>query len=185
MFSVPEPLSTASKASIDAQLNLLRATGNQSLEQSARLLDLQLNTFRHSMDEQARRTREVLHAADPQAFWQAISQQADADIWLNYSKQLTAIASASQSELTKITNQQAQDTLEKSLALFEVLSKNLPQGSEPWIALMRSGSNQASAQLENIQKLTRNLAENFEANLNQAGAQVEKAVKAASNLKKS
>ena len=27
MFSVPEPLSTASKASLDAQLNLLRAAG--------------------------------------------------------------------------------------------------------------------------------------------------------------
>ena len=185
MFSVPEPLSTASKASLDAQLNLLRAAGSQSLEQSARLLDLQLSTFRQGLDEQSRRTREVMHAADPQAFWQAVSQQPDTGIWLNYSKQLTAIASASQSELTKIANQQAQDTLEKSLALFDVLSKNLPQGSEPWVAVMRSGSNQAAAQLENFQKLTRDLAESFEANLNQAGAQVEKAVKAASAMKKS
>ena len=185
MFSVPEPLSIASKASIDAQLNLLRVTGSQSLEQSSRLLDLQLKTLRQSMDEQTRRTQEIMQAKDPQTFWQAVNPQAEADIWLNFSKQLTAIASASQSEFSRISNQQAQDTMEKSLALFEALSKNLPQGSEPWVAMMRSGSNQAAAQLENFHKLSRNLAESIEANLNQAGAQVEKAVKAASNIKKS
>lgn len=187
MFTIPEQFSAASKANIEAQLALLTTLANKTFESVEKVVDLNLNVAKASLDETNAAAKQLLSAKDPQEWLSLAAAQAqpNAEKALAYGRHLATIASGVQAEFSKATEAQITETSRKVLELVEEMSKNAPAGSENAVALVRSAIGNANAGYEQLTKTTKQAVEVLEANLNTAVSQfAQPAAKAAARAAK-
>lgn len=173
MFTIPEQLSAASKANIESQLALMTALSNKAFESVEKMIDLNLNVAKASLDESTSAAKQFLAAKDAQE-WLALAAahaQPNAEKALSYGRHLATIASGVQAEFSKAAEAQLAETSRKVLELVEEVSKNAPAGSENAVALMKSAIGNANAGYEQLTKTTKQAVEAMEANLNTAVSQ--------------
>ena len=181
MFSVPEQFSAATKANIDAQLALFSTLSGKAFESVEKLVELNVNAVKSTMEESAATTKQLLAAKDPQEFFNLSTShvQPTAEKLLAYSRHLTSIASSAQSELTTAAESQIIESNRKVLALFDEVSKNAPAGSEQWISFFKTAINNAHSGYEQLSQNTKQAVEVLEANLNNTVTQISQAAKPA------
>jgi phasin family protein len=173
MFALPEQFSAASKANLEANLALLSALTNKTFESVEKVIDLNLNVAKASLEESNAAAKQFLAAKDAQEWLSLAAAQAqpNAEKALAYGRHLAGIASAVQAEFSKAAEAQIAETSRKVLELVEEVTKNAPAGSENAIALVKSAIGNANAGYEQLTKTTKQAVEALEANLNNAVTQ--------------
>ncbi|GAB3543670.1 phasin family protein [Noviherbaspirillum agri] len=173
MFTIPEQFSAASKANIESQLALMTALSNKAFESVEKMIDLNLNVAKASLEESTSAAKQLLAAKDAQE-WVTLAAahvQPNAEKAITYGRHLATIASGVQAEFSKAAEAQLAETSRKVLELVEEVSKNAPAGSENAVALMKSAIGNANAGYEQLSKTTKQAVEALEANLNTAVSQ--------------
>lgn len=173
MFTIPEQFSSASKANLEAQMALLNTLANKTFESVEKVIDLNLNAAKTSLEESNAASKQFLAAKDAQEWLSLAAAQAqpNAEKALAYGRHLMTIASGMQTELSKAAETQIAEASRKMLELVEEVSKNAPAGSENTIALFKSAIGNANAGYEQLSKTTKQAVETIETNLNSAVSQ--------------
>jgi phasin family protein len=186
MFAIPEQFSAASKANFEAQLSLITSLTNKAFEGVEKVVDLNLNVAKASLEESNATAKQLLSAKDAQEWLSLAAAQAqpNAEKALAYGRHLASIASGVQAEFTKAAEAQIAETSRKVLELVEEVSKNAPAGSENAVAILKTAIGNANAGYEQLSKTTKQAVETLEANLNNAVTQFTPAPKAARAAKK-
>lgn len=187
MFVIPEQFSVATKANFDAQLAMLTALTNKAFEGVEKIVELNMNVVKSSLEESTATTKQLLAAKDAQEFFSlsAAKTQPNAEKAIAYGRNLASIATSTQAEFTKAAEAQFADTNRKVMALVEEVSKNAPAGSENAIAMFKSAIGNANAGYEQLTKTTKQAVETLEGNLNNAVSQFSQvAEKTAARAKK-
>lgn len=187
MFSIQEQFSNATRTQIEAQLAILSALTNKAFESVEKVVDLNLNVAKASLEESTANVQQLLAAKDAQEFFSLSAAQAqpNAEKAIAYSRHLQTIASSAQAEFAKAAEAHIAETNRKVIALVEEVSKSAPAGSEQAIAFVKSAIGNATAGYEQLTKTTKQAVEAIEGNINNATTQLSQAaVKATSRAKK-
>lgn len=186
MFTNPEQFAAATKANFEAQIALITALTNKAFESVEKLVDLNINAAKSSIEESNSAAKQLIAAKDPQEFSSLIAAQAQpaAEKVAAYGRHVSTIASAAQAEFTKAAEEQVSEANRKVLALIEEASKNAPAGSENVVAMVKSAFGTANASYEQLAKTTKQAVETLEANLNTAVTQMSQAGAKAAKAKK-
>jgi phasin family protein len=187
MFAIPEQLSNATKANLNAQLNVFAALSGKALESVEKVVDLNMSVVRASLEETSTTVKQLLTARDPQEFFSlsAAQVQPAAQKAVSYGRHLAGIASSAQAEFTKAADEQITETNRKVIAFVEDVAKNAPAGSESAIALVKTFVGNANAGFEQLSKVTKQAIEAVESNLAVAADQIVQATeKTAARAKK-
>lgn len=185
-----EQFASAAKTNIEAQLSIITALTTKAFESVEKVVDLNLNAAKASLEDSAVTVRQLLAAKDAQEFLSLTAAQAQptAAKAIAYSRHLAGIAAAAQAEFTRATEEQIAETGRKVSALVDDVSKNAPAGSENVIAIMKSAIGNANAGYEQFSRTTKQAVEVMEANLNNAVSQfsdaAEKTAASASRARK-
>jgi phasin family protein len=177
MFSFHEKFAEATKAHFEAQLALLNTLTAKTFEGVEKVIELNLNAAKASLEESSEATKQLLSAKDPQEFLTLSAAQAkpNAEKAAAYGRHLASIASGTQAEYTRAAEAQVAETSRRINALIEEVSKNAPPGSESAISILKSVISNANAGYEQLTKNTKQAVETLEANLNNASAQLTQA----------
>jgi len=164
MFAIPEQFSAASKANFEAQVALLTALYNKVFEGIEKVVDLNLNVVKASLEESNAAARQILAAKDLQEVFSltAAQVQPNAEKALAYGRHLASIASLTQSEFTKAAEEQIAEANRKVVALIDEVTKNSPAGSETVVAFVKSTIGNANAGFEQLTKSTKQAVDVFE-----------------------
>lgn len=183
MFSFQEQFSAATKTQFEAQIAMLTALTNKAFESVEKVIDLNMNVAKASMQESAANVQQLLSAKDPQEFFSLTTAQAqpNTEKAIAYGRHLAGIASTAQTEFTKAAEVQIADTNRKMIALVEEVTKNAPAGSENAVAFMKSAIGNANAGYEQMTKTTKQAVEAMEVNMNTAATQMTQAATKASS----
>jgi phasin family protein len=170
MFSIPEQFSNASKANLAAQLALFSTLSNKAFESIEKIIELNVNAAKATLQESNAAAKQLLAAKDAQE-WMSLTAayaQPSAEKALSYSRQLAGIASGVQAEISRAAETQVNETSRKVLELVEELSKSAPAGSESAFAFLKSAIGNAGAGYEQLNKTTKQAVDTLEANMNTA-----------------
>src|SRR5471030_2920389 len=98
MFTIPEQFSAASKANFDAQLAMLTSLTNKAFDGVEKIVELNLNAVKSSLEESAVVAKQLLSAKDAQEFFSLTGAKAQpsAEKAIAYGRQLASIASTTQ-----------------------------------------------------------------------------------------
>lgn len=173
MFSYQEQFSAATRSNLEAQIALMNAFTNTAFESVEKIIDLNMNVAKASLEESTANVQQLLAAKDPQEFLSLSAAQAQptAEKALSYGRHLSAIVSNTQAELTKAAEAQIAENNRKVISLVEEISKNAPAGTENAVAFFKSAVGSANAGFEQLSKTTKQAVETFETNLNTATTQ--------------
>jgi phasin family protein len=173
MFMIAEQFSAATKANFESQIALLTVLSNNAFESVAKVVDLNINAAKASLEESATAAKQLLAARDPQEFFalSAAHAQPNTEKALAYGRHLATIASGTQAEFTKAAEAQIAETNRKFIALVDEVAKNAPAGSENTVAFVKSAIGNANAGYEQLAKSTKQAVEAVEANLSTAAGQ--------------
>jgi phasin family protein len=177
MFSTPEQFSQAARTNFETQFALFSTLANTTFESIEKLIDLNINVAKASLEESNATARQLLAAKDPQEFFSLSAAQAqpNAEKALAYGRHLANIASNTQVEFTKAAEAQIAEANRKVIALVEEVTKNVPVGSENAVAFVKSAIGNANAGYEQLSKTTKQAVEALEVNLNTATNQFSQA----------
>jgi len=183
MFAIPEQFSHATKSNIEAQLALITELSNKTFESVEKLVDLNINAFKSSLEETNATVKQLLAAKDAQEFFTLSASQAqpNAEKLLSYSRHLSSIASSAQAEFAKAAEAQIAENSRKVVALVDEVTKNAPAGSEGAIAFIKSAIGNASAGYEQLSKSTKQAVDAIETNLTTATNQLVQAAEKSAN----
>lgn len=182
MFAtVPEQFSAATKANFESQLAMLNALTTKAFESVEKVIELNVNATRASLEESSEAARKLLAAKDAQEFFSlsAAQTQPNAEKALAYGRHLAGIASSTQAEFAKAAETQVAEATRKVSALVDEVTKNAPAGSENAIAMFKAMLGNASAGYEQLTRSTKQAIDTIEANLVSATSQFVPAEKAA------
>ncbi|MEN9866826.1 MAG: hypothetical protein RL748_2416 [Pseudomonadota bacterium] len=174
MFSTfQDQFTHANKASFDAQIAMMTALTNKTFEGMEKLIDLNLNLTKSSLQESSAAAKLFMTSKDPQEFFSHTQAQAKpaAEKALAYGREVVSIASHTQAEFTKAAEEQITEANRKVLSMVDEVSKHAPAGSENAVAVMKSIIGNANAGYEQLTKTTKQAVETLETNLSQAVSQ--------------
>jgi phasin family protein len=177
MFPMPDSLSGATRANVEAQLAAFTAFTTRMVESFEQVIDLNINASKAMLEDQAITARQLLSAKDPQEFLALTAAQAQptAAKAIAYGRHLASIATTAQAELARTAEEQIAEAGRKVGALVDDVSKNAPPGSENVIAMFKSALGNANAGYEQFNRATKQAVEVMEANMNTAVSQFSEA----------
>lgn len=183
MFTIPEQFSNVAKANLEAQLSMITNLTSKAFESVEKVVDLNLNVAKASLEDSSIAARQLLTAKDPQEFFSLTAAQAQptAAKAIAYGRHLAGIATSAQAEFTRAAEEQIAETGRKMSALVDDVSKNAPAGSENVIAIVKSAIGNANAGYEQFSKTTKQAVEVMEANMNSAVNQFAQAAEKTAN----
>ncbi len=181
MFAIPEQFSNATKANFESQFAIFSSLTSKAFEGVEKLVDLNINAAKASLEESSIATRQLLAAKDPQEFFSltAAQVQPTAEKTISYGRQLATIAAGTQAEFSKAAESQIAETNRKVISLVDEVSKNAPAGSENVVAVIKATLGNANAGYEQFTKTTKQAVEALETNLNAAVSQFTQAAQKA------
>jgi phasin family protein len=170
MFPFNEQLTSVARASLETQIAVATTVSTAALDSARKVMDLNLNAARASLEDCAEVTRQFLGARDPQEFASIATSQAQPAVAkaIAYSRHLAGIATDTQVELTQASEQRIADIGRRMLSVMDDAMKNAPAGSENLMAMMRSAMGNANASYTQFSKTTRQAAQAVDANLTNA-----------------
>lgn len=184
MFAIPEQFSNATKSTLESQFALLSSLTSKTFEGVEKLVDLNINAARATLEESSAVARQLLSAKDPQEFFSVTAAQAQptAEKALSYSRQLASIATGTGAEFSKAAESQIVEANRKVISLVDEVSKNAPAGSESFVAAVKTAISNANAGYEQFSKTTKQAVEAMETNMNAAVSQFSATARKATNV---
>ncbi len=166
MNALPQQIIAGQKASLG---NLLAFQG-ALLDGFEKLVDLNLKVLKTSFDDVSKKSQQAAQLQDVQEAlsFAAALVQPNADQAVAYGKDVYALVSDIQSNVSKITEAQLAQCQQQIQDAIEQLGKNAPAGSEGAIALLKSSLATANSAYDAFAKSARQAAEVAESNISAA-----------------
>jgi phasin family protein len=167
MYAIPEQLSEATKASLDAQLSMFTDLSRKVVEGVEQVFDLNLHVARSSLANSAAAAQQILSARSPQEMFSLVTANAQpaTESAVVYGRDLAGIVSSTQAAFARAAETHIDDTSRKLLDLIDDVSKNAPAGSEQAIAFMKSAIDTANASYGRLNKSAKQAVETVEGNV--------------------
>jgi phasin family protein len=183
MFAFPEQFSNATKANLEAQFSLFSALASKTFEGMEKLVDLNINTAKATLENSSSAARQLLAVKDPQEFFAVSASQAQpsAEKALAYSRQVASIAADTGAEFSRAAETQFAEVNRKVITLVDEVTKNAPAGSETYVSALKTAISNANAGYEQFTKTTKQAVEAIESNMNAAVSQFTQAAGKAAN----
>lgn len=171
MPSVPEQLAAAAKAHFESQFQLLNTLTGKAFEGMEKVIELNMNAAKTSLDEATGAAREVGAATDPQALLSASAAQLqpNAEKALDYNRRLAEIGDDIYAEFSKVAEEQVAESRKKLQALIDEAEKNAPAGSENAIAAMKAILGNADASYDQVMRSARQAVDVLRNNMTMTG----------------
>lgn len=163
MSAIPQQVFATQKASLDKFL-AFQSTVFSGFE---KLVELNLQVFKATLDGVAQKSQEAIEVKDAQealAFSSGLVQPS-AEKAVAYSKHVYDIVSGVQSDLSKLTEEQIAQSQQQASEVIEQFSKNAPTGSESALALMKSSLATVNNAYESVAKAAKQVSEVTESNI--------------------
>lgn len=159
----PEQMIVAQKANVETLFGLTQ----KAFEGMERMVDLNLQATRATVNEVANNTQAILSAKDAQELLelQARLMQPLAEKISTYSRQLFEIASETGAEFAKAAENQSTEAKEKFMAVLDQAAQNAPAGSENLMNVVRQALQTASGAMEQVQKAVKQATEIAQTNV--------------------
>ncbi len=178
-----EQLLAAQKANLETMFSL----GQKAFEGVEKLVELNLQTAKTTMDEVAEHTKAMMAVKDAQelvalqsSLLQPVAEKAAA-----YSRHIYDIATSTGSEVTKLAEGQLADAQKKVMSVVDNAVKNAPAGTENAVVLVKSAVAAANNAFDSVQKAAKQAADVAEANFQAMTNTAVKASQAATKARKS
>jgi phasin family protein len=173
MFAIPEQFSNATKVNFETQFAMLSALTSKTFEGMEKLVDLNINAAKATLEDSSATARQLLAAKDAQEFFTLTAAQAqpNAEKALSYSRQLASIAAGTGAEFSKAAESQIVEANRKVISLVDEVSKNAPAGSESFVAAVKTAISNANAGYEQFTKTAKQAVEAMESNFNSSVSQ--------------
>lgn len=170
-----------------ANLETFFSLGAKAFEGVEKLVELNIQTAKTSMEEIAEHTKAVMAVKDAQELVALHSSmmQPSAEKVAAYSRHIYDIATATGSEVTKVTEGQVSEAQKKFLSVVDNAVKNAPAGSENAVVLVKSAVAAANNAFDSVQKAAKQAADVAEANFQAMTNTAVKATQASSKTRKS
>jgi phasin family protein len=157
-----EQLIAAQKANIETLFGL----SQKAFEGVEKLVELNVQVAKASLDEAAEHAQAVLSVKDAQELLalQAALLQPNAEKAAAYSRHVYDIAAATNAEVGRVAEAQLAEAQRKFMAVVDTAVKNAPAGSENAVALVKSAVAAANNAFESVHKAAKQAADVAEAN---------------------
>jgi phasin family protein len=178
-----EQLLATHKANLDTFFSL----GAKAFEGVEKLVELNIQTAKTSMEEIAEHTKAVMSVKDAQELVALHSSllQPSAEKVAAYSRHIYDIATATGTEVTKVTEGQVSDAQKKFMSVVDNAVKNAPAGTENAVVLVKSAVAAANNAFDSVQKAAKQAADVAEANFQAITSTAVKATQATAKARKS
>lgn len=176
-----EQLLATQKANIATLFDL----GQKAFEGVEKVLELNLQVAKTTLDEAAEHTKAVLAVKDAQELLalQASLLQPSAEKAAAYGRHLYDIASSTSSEVSKLAEAQIAEAQKKFVSVVDNAVKNAPAGTENAVVLVKSAVAAANNAFDTVQKAAKQAADVAEANFQAITNTAVKATQAAASTK--
>lgn len=173
-------------ASHKASLATLFDLGQKAFEGVEKVVELNLQVAKTSLEEASEHAKAVLAVKDAQELLalQAALLQPSAEKAAAYGRHLYDIASTTSAEVSKLAESQVSDAQKKFAAVVDNAVKNAPAGTENAVVLVKSAVAAANNAFDSVQKAAKQAADVAEANFQAITNTAVKASQAASTAAK-
>jgi phasin family protein len=174
-----EQLLATHKANLAALFDL----GQKAFSGVEKIVELNLQVAKTSMDEAAEHAKAVLAVKDAQELLalQAAMLQPSAEKAAAYGRHLYDIASSTSSEVSKLAEGQMSEAQKKLASVIDTAVKNAPAGSENAVVMVKSAVAAANNAFDSVQKAAKQAADVAEANFQAMTNTAVKATQAATS----
>ena len=169
-----------------AQIASLFDLGQKAFEGVEKVLELNMQVAKTTLDEAAEHAKAVLAVKDAQELLalQASLLQPSAEKAAAYGRHLYDIASVTSAEVSKLAESQVADAQKKFAAVVDNAVKNAPAGTESTVAIVKSAITAANNAVESVQKAVKHATDVAEANFQAITNTAVKATQAATTKRK-
>lgn len=171
MVTTPTGLSPEQfAAAYQSNLETLFALSQTAFTSVEKIVALNLNVAKSSLQDSQDKARAVLSVKDPQELmaWNAQQLQPAAEKAVAYSRLMYDIATSTQAQFTKLAEAQLADANSKFVAMIDSAAKSAPPGSETAVAMMKSAVAAANSAYDSLSKATKQAVDMAEANVTAA-----------------
>ncbi|HJV79524.1 phasin family protein [Noviherbaspirillum sp.] len=177
MPSIPEQLASATRANFEAQLGLINALTSKAFEGVEKIIELNLNATRASLEEVSEAVKQSSAAKNAQDLFSGAAAQAqpNAKKAIDYSRQLAEISANMQAEFARAAEAQVVQVAETTRTLKNLVdeaSKNTPPGSESTVAMMKTAIDNANSGYEQLAKNARLAVDTLRDSMSTATSQI-------------
>lgn len=167
MFSLPEKFSPATQANFEAQFAQSAALANKAFAASEKIAHLNLTVAKSTLEDFLASAKQLLTVKEPQEFFALVTAQAQpaSEKITAYGRELAAIVSGVQADLSAAVESHIAETNGKVATLVDEVTKNAPAGSENAVAMLKSAMGNASAGYQQITKTSKQAAQAIEDNI--------------------
>jgi phasin family protein len=178
-MSTAEQLLATQKANLATFFEL----GQKAFEGVEKVLELNLQVAKTSLEEASEHTKALLSVKDAQELLalQASLLQPSAEKAAAYGRHLYDIASSTSAEVSKLAETQVAEAQKKFVSVVDTAVKNAPAGTENAVVLVKSAVAAANNAFDSVQKAAKQAADVAEANFQAITNTAVKATQAATS----
>jgi phasin family protein len=177
VYQTPEQLIALNKANIEAALRF----AGVALQGAERLIDLQLSTAKTALNEGFESAKALASVRDFEqlAALKDTLVQPSVEKATAYAKQVYDVATATQSDLGRLVEEQVSEFNKQVISTLDQLVKSAPAGSEVGIAAMKSTLAAVNSGFDNLTKVAKQFGEATQSNIEVVANQTIEAAKKA------
>ncbi len=166
LYPTPENMTEAQRQNLDAMIKL----SHKAFEGVEKMVELQLNAAKASLQETAEKFNALMSVKDAQEVVALNKEMAapNTEKALAYSRAIYDIASQTSGEVQRLVDAQIAEANKKLVDTLEEFAKTAPAGSEAVIQMMKSSLTAANSAYETANKAARQVVEMAERNLRAA-----------------
>jgi len=170
MYQIPEQLTAWSKANLDTAVRF----AGIALDGAERLLEVQLKAAKSAFADGVQQAKTLTEVKDPQEFAQFKTTllQPNLENATAYVKEVYDVATATQSEISKLVEEQVAEFNKQVVTGLDKIVKLAPAGSEVAVAAVKSTISAINSTYDNLSKSAKQVAEMTQANVEAATNQV-------------
>jgi len=177
MYQTPEQLIALNKANLEVAMRF----AGVALEGAERMIDLQLKAAKSAFSDSIESAKALASVQDMQQLAALKDNMAQPSIEkaTAYAKSLYDAAAVTQSEMSKLVEEQVSDFNKQVVTMLDKMVKNAPAGSEVGISAVKSAIAAVNASYDNLSKVAKQLNEVAQSNIETAAKQAVSGVKKA------
>ena len=172
------------RQNVEQQLKFMSSITSCTLESTEKLVELNLNAVRTSIQENSTLATQVLEsksATDLQGIFAALPQATSTKAFA-YGHHVTSITANACTEIARSIHTQIPQITDRMTSLIDQASRNMPSGSENFIAMTKAMIAKAGSDYEQAAKSAEHAAHNIEENAETiVNTAVERAAKTTGN----
>jgi phasin family protein len=177
MFNLNEQFAASSKETVDTAMRFTQL----ALESTERLMKLQLDTVRNTLEENAKTIKAVAAVKDINELSAMRGKAAETLVEraTAYSREVYEVASQAQTQMAKLAEETLTTYNEKVMSNIDSALKNAPAGADAAVNAFKSSMAVASEAVETFTKAAKQVTDITEANIKAAANTAAQNVKAA------